>query len=377
MKKWGFGVFCLLMFAAFLVSFSLVPARSSHAQEPIRVGWVGGLTGQLALQGKFFYEGFAFGIEEINAKGGIHGRKIEIIKEDSENKPALAVNIVQKFITKDNVLMMWTTGSGDTLAIIPIITKAEVPILAGAFTPYATRQGSKWVFRVGPTTDGYGKTILEYAVKKKGFKKVGIIASSDTLGQSQADSFEKILGEMGLKAVSRQKFNLEDRDFTGQLLAIQRAGADVLCLSTTEIEAGLIAKQARGLGMKIQLICPQAYIPYVKSGGVEATEGSIFSVSFIGPDESERAKNFATKFSARYKYETVAHNMLGYDGGTLVGMALQKAYPNITRKTFRDSMASLCNVDLVQGKYCFNERGEGIEKAKVAIIRGGKVYPAP
>jgi branched-chain amino acid transport system substrate-binding protein len=377
MKKMELRVSCFLVVAAFVASLSILPAPLSYAQEPIKVGWVGGLTGQLALQAKFFHEGFAFGIEEINAKGGIQGRKIEIIKEDSENKPALAVNIVQKLITKDNVLMLWTCGSSETLAVVPIVTKAEVVLLAGAFTPYATRQGSKYVFRAGTTTDGYARSILEYALKKKGFKKIGIIASSDALGQSQADSFEKILGEFGLKAVSRQKFNIEDRDFTGQLLTIQRAEADVLCLSTTEIEAGLVARQARSLGMKIQFICPQAFVPYIQSGGVEATEGSIFSVAYIGPEESPRAKLFAEKFTAKYKYETVAHNIIGYDGASLVGMALQKAYPKITRQTFRDALAPLCNVELVQGTYCFNERGEGIEKAKIAIIRGGKVYPAP
>jgi branched-chain amino acid transport system substrate-binding protein len=253
--------------------------------------------------------------------------------------------------------------------------KAKVAHVTTAFSPVITAQGSKYVFRIDPTTDDYGTTIVEYAVKKKGFKKFGIIADSGVFGQNQANSYEKALGEFGLKAVSRQKFNLEDRDFTGQLLTIQRAGAEVLCLSTTEIEAGLIAKQARSLGMKFQFLSPQAYAPYVKSGGTKATDGSLFPVAYIGPEESDRARKFAEKFKAKHKYEAMVHNIWGYDGAYLIAMAMKKAHPNITRETFRDAFASHCNVTLVQGTYCFDERGEGISRTKIAVVRGGKIYP--
>lgn len=373
--------FFLCMRSFWVVVFFLVSLTFNtlcYGQEPIRIGWVGPVTGTQALLGKYLWDGWAMGFEEINTKGGVHGIKTELLKEDSEYKPALAVNCVQKLITKDNVVMVYVgAGSTETLAVIPIMMKAKVAHITNAFSPIITQQGSKYVFRNGPTTDDYGKAVIEYAIKKKGFKKFGIIADPGVFGQNQADSYEKALGEFGLKVVSRQKFNVEDRDFTGQLLTIQRAGTEVLCLSTTEIEAGLIAKQAIGLGMKFQFISPQAYAPYVQSGGNEATNGSLFAVAYIGPEESERARKFAEKFRAKYNYEPMVHNVWGYDSAYLVAIALEKAYPNITRETFRDALASLCKVTLVQGTYCFDERGEGISMAKVAIIRGGKVYLAP
>ena len=227
------------------------PTTPVKSAEPIKIALIGPQTGTNAVLGEWQKKGYQLVIDEKNAAGGIQGRKIVVQIEDDEADSTKAVNLAQKVITQDKVVAaMACPNSTPTLAVVPIFAQNKVPHLTPALNVDITKKGSKYVFRTAPAGAAYEDTLVDLMVAQ-GYKKYAIISDNSAFGKGEGDYQEAALARNGgLKALTRETYGIEDKDFAAQLTKIMQTDAQVLLIAGSEIAAGLITKQSRQLGFK-------------------------------------------------------------------------------------------------------------------------------
>ncbi|MDZ7762499.1 MAG: ABC transporter substrate-binding protein [Desulfovermiculus sp.] len=182
--------------ASLFVGMLAILCSSVYAEETIKVGVVGPRTGGAAATGKAFEEGIELALDKINGSGGVLGKKMEVVFEDTAGDPAKAASGLEKLITKDNIVMaVGESHSSAALAEIDVANRYETPlIIAEAWHDDITAKGYKYVFRAGPANSGVvNENIIEF-IKDYGFKKVAIVAENTDWGLGIKD-----LAEAGLK----------------------------------------------------------------------------------------------------------------------------------------------------------------------------------
>jgi len=349
------------------------PAFSQEAS--IKIGFIGAMTGGSAVLGQRCSEGFKMFWDEFNEKGGLKGGKVELVIDDDEALPAKAISAANKQIVKDEIVSGFaTTNTAVTYAILPVFQKFEVPHVTQVFGAGITTAGSKYVFRVGPTINTYVETIYGYCTKNLGLKTVAIVSDKGGFGKDIGDAWENVAPKYGVKVLTREKCNMEDRDFTGQLIKIKTLKPDALVSAVgSELMVALLAKNMRKLGMDIPLLQgSQDVDKYLEYAG-EAGDGTIMALAFVSFDQPKERTEFARRFKAKYRRDPVVHSVWGYDAANILAIALEKSYPTITRANVYKGITSISNVRLIQGVYNYTNTQEGISMSEIVKIVGGKV----
>ena len=342
--------------------------------SPIKIGFIGAMTGGSAVLGQRCSEGFKLFWDEYNEKGGVKGRKIDLIIDDDEALPAKGISAANKQITKDEIVAGYaTTNTPVTMAVVPVFQQYEVPHVCQVFGPKVTNMGSKYVFRVAPTVDVYSNTLYEWGAKTLNLKTVAIISDKGAYGKDVGDSWESVAPKYGVKVVTRETINLEDKDFTGQLLKIKALNPQMVIFAVNwELTMGLIAKNMRKLGMDTPILTGALDVDKFVEYGGKGTDGTVVGLPFAGFDQPKERVNFAQRFKTKYGKDPVPHSVWGYDAGNIVAIALEKAYPNITRAKVFEGIASISGVRLLQGTYDLKTSQEGISRSEIVKIVDGK-----
>ena len=226
-RRAALGVAALAATAAFGPVFA-------QGSDPIKIGLVTALSGQSARAGEALTRGLTIAIDELNAKGGVLGRKLELVRRDDESNPAKGVIAARELVQREKVAVL--IGGLDTpvaLAIVPFANSAKVPFV----DPWAagtaiTRNGANpnFVFRVSAMDDTVDKAIVRYAMKTHGSKKPGLILVNNPWGESNEKGLLAALKEVGIQPAGIEKFEGNDVDVVPQLTRLKQAGADALFL---------------------------------------------------------------------------------------------------------------------------------------------------
>ncbi|MBV9231503.1 MAG: ABC transporter substrate-binding protein [Chloroflexi bacterium] len=368
--------FCLALLAACGGSGSGgAPAATT---SPIEIGWDGPITGVNADLGKWDLYGIQLAFDEVNAKGGIHGRQIHLTKYDDTAQPPQGVSNVERLITQNHIVAcMCTPNSGVTLAVEPILTKAKIAQITPGLTTAITTQGSSYIFRDTPAGPAFEKPLITYLVQTMHFTKFAQITSTTAYGLGEVKYQQQFLQAFNLTPLGTlQKYNPNDTNFTGQLNAILATNPEVLLLGGEEVTSGLIAKQARQLGFKGQFAggAPIGTPTFTKTAG-DAANGAIFTNPYITNDKNEQTKAFASAYQAKWNEAPESHGAKAYDGAQLLIQALNAAYPNITGETVAAALHNIHNYQALQGTANFDATGEGFHEAQVGIIKNGAFTP--
>lgn len=210
-------------------SGAIAPAS---AQEAVKIGLVAALSGQSAKSGEAIVRGLSIAIDEINAKGGLLGRKVELVVRDDESNPAKGVIAARELVQRERVVAM--IGGLDTpvsLAIVPFANQAKVPFMGvwAAGTPI-TRNGAaeNYVFRVSAVDELVNVAMLSYAQRKYKAAKPGLILVNNAWGESNEVGLKKALAAQSVTPAGIEKFEGNDVDVVPQLSRLRAAGADVL-----------------------------------------------------------------------------------------------------------------------------------------------------
>jgi branched-chain amino acid transport system substrate-binding protein len=231
----GFGRRRLIRNAAAAMLLATLPlATAAHAADPIKIGLVTALSGQSARAGEALTRGATIAIEEINARGGVLGRPLELVRRDDESNPAKGLIAARELIQREKVTAL--LGGLDTpveLAIVPFVNNAKVPfVVPWAAGTNITRNGANpnYVFRVSAMDDEVDKAIVAFAQKTHGTKKPGLILVNNPWGESNEHGLKAALKAARIEPAGVEKFEPNDVDVVSQLSRLKQAGADTLFL---------------------------------------------------------------------------------------------------------------------------------------------------
>lgn len=214
------------------VAAMVLSASPAAAQATIKFGLVAALSGQSAKSGEAITRGLSLAIDEINAKGGILGKKVELITRDDESNPAKGVLAARELVQRQHVAAFF--GGVDTpvsLAIVPFANQAKVPFIGvWAAGTAITKNGAaeNYVFRVSAVDELVDVALVDYAAKKYGAKKPGMILIDNAWGESNEAGLKAALAAKKMPYAAIEKFQTEDVDVVPQLTRLKNAGADAL-----------------------------------------------------------------------------------------------------------------------------------------------------
>jgi branched-chain amino acid transport system substrate-binding protein len=241
----------------FLVASALA-ALPAFAQETIKIGLVTALSGQSARAGEAITRGLQIAIDELNAAGGVLGRKFELLRRDDEATPAKGVIAARELVHKEKVTVLF--GGLDTpvsIAIVPVITEAKVPFMGpwAAGTPI-THNGTNpnFTFRVSAVDEIVDKAMLQYAQKNFSAKKPGLILINNPWGESNEKGLKAAMAAKGVTPAGIEKFEGNDVDVVPQLTRLKNAGADTLFLVGNVGPSAQVVKSLDRMGWKPPIV---------------------------------------------------------------------------------------------------------------------------
>jgi branched-chain amino acid transport system substrate-binding protein len=222
--------------------------------DTITIGAYGPITGPAAYIGLAGRDGMMLAVKEINAAGGIHGRKINVMFEDDAHSPTRALAAVKKLVEQDKVFaIMSVAGSNATVGTIDYVRdKGVVMYVSIASAPPVTWPHARNMFRGGTTeTARYGELYAEYLATTAKNKRIAIMHGREEYPRNEAEATTaKLKSWFSLEPVARAEFNINDKDFTSQLITVQKANPDVIAFFGNPAEAAIAMRQARELGLK-------------------------------------------------------------------------------------------------------------------------------
>ncbi|HSW15821.1 MAG TPA: ABC transporter substrate-binding protein [Ramlibacter sp.] len=318
-----------------LVAAAACFAASALAQSNvIKIGVNQPLTGAVAASGNFVTNGARIAADEINAKGGINGAKIQLVIEDNKSNPTEAVNATEKLIVRDKVpVIMGAWSSTYTLAAMPKLMEYKVPmVVETSGADKITTSGNPYVFRICPTNDMEAQSFGRHVDPLK-IKKADLLVVNNDWGRGSADSFKRMLEGKGVKVGRILTMDASAQDVTSQLSQLKGGDADTLFVTTAVEQLTLVLKQAQSLGLKRQIITlggsqsPDQLIEHAGS----AADGTLHNMMFApwAPEASAdpvAAKAFIAEWSKRkYDKAGLTEGFRGYDGIRTIAAAIAKA----------------------------------------------------
>lgn len=240
------------------VAAALGSALPAIAADPIKIGLVTALSGQSARAGEAITRGLTIAIDELNAGGGVLGRKFELVRRDDEATPAKGVIAARELVFKEKVSVLF--GGLDTpvsLAIVRIMNEAKVPFMGpwAAGTPI-TKNGANpnYVFRVSAVDEIVDKAMLKYAQKNFATKKPGLMLINNPWGESNEKGLRAAMDAKGVKHAGIEKFEGNDIDVVPQLTRLKAGGADTLFLVGNVGPSAQVVKSLERMGWKVPIV---------------------------------------------------------------------------------------------------------------------------
>jgi branched-chain amino acid transport system substrate-binding protein len=313
----------------------LAVASLSFAADNIKLGLQGPLTGGSSPMGVSMRDGAKLAVAEINAKGGLLGRKIEMIERDDEAKNERGVQIAQELINKEKVVA--TVGyinSGVALASQRFYQEAKIPVMNNVATATVIAkqfadQPENYVFRNSANDSIQCAMIVEELIVRKKLTKVAILADSTNYGQLGREDLEKALKVKGITAVAVEKYNIKDVDMTPQLLKAKEAGAQVVITYGIGPELAQIANGMVKLGWKVPIMgsWTLSMANFIDNAGANA-DGSVMPQTFIQEGNTPKRKSFIDAYQKAYKVTRIPSPVSaaqGYDSIYLLAAAIKQA----------------------------------------------------
>ena len=238
--------------AVVMLMLAVVPA-GAQAPQPIRVGFSSAMSGPSAITGEGVMWGATMAVDEINAKGGIMGRKVEVYFGDNKGTPGEAVSAVRKLVDVDKVdVIVGQTHSGACLGSMPIIKELQVPQVTESCSNPKIREmsgkgGNEWQFRVNIDDLMMANAFAKYIAKNA--KTVSIVAQNDDFGRGAATAYDAAFKKSGVKLVSTEFFDRGQSDYRPLLTRLKRSNPEALLMVMLANEGSVFMRQYRELGL--------------------------------------------------------------------------------------------------------------------------------
>jgi len=340
------------------------------------------LSQAVAQYGQRELDGIKLAIEEINNKGGVLGKKIELVIVDNKSDKTEAQNVATRLAVRENVLaILGPATSGATKSAAIAATKFMVPIISPSATDDTvtiderTGKTKTYVFRTCFNDSFQGNVMANFALKSLKLKNAAIIYdSSSDYSKGLSKNFKQTFTKGGGKIVAEEAFGKGEQDFNGILTKIKSKKPDVIFAPVYYDEAGLIIKQARTLGMNIPILGADGFDdPKVaEKAGANNANNVFFSAHYSSQDTDKKVKDFIENYKKMYnKEEPNAFAALGYDLMYFVADAIKRANSTTDREKLKKALASTKNFVGVTGIINVDSKHNAEKSAVIIELKNG------
>lgn len=358
-----------------LSSLAAAAALSAAAQDTIKIGEYACITGKEASLGSSSHKGTLLAVEQINAAGGVLGRQVELITEDTRSKDGESSTAVRKLIARDHVVaILGEVASSRSLEAAPICQSSKIPMISPASTNERVTEIGDYIFRVCFVDSFQGKVMAKFALTRLKAKRVAIFSSSTSAySVGLAKFFRRAFIEGGGEVVAEPKYSEGDRDFNAQLTAINSVGVDAIFSPGYYNEGALIVKQARALGITVPIFGGDSWeAQALMDLGGDAVEGAYLCSHYSPEDPSPRVQKFIADYRKRYGDVTPDSNAsLGYDSVLVMVDAIRRA-GTTEHAALRDAIAATRDFEAVTGRITIDENRNASKNATIIQVRDGR-----
>lgn len=293
--------------------------------DVIKIGIAGPMTGDQSKMGMDFKNGVSLAVEEWNLKGGVLGKKVELLIGDDQHDPKQAVSVANKMVNDGVTGVIGHFNSSCSIPASDVYNRSGIPMISpGSTNPQLTEKGYKGVFRVCGRDDQQGKVAAEFVTDKLKLKRVAVVHDKTTYGQGLADEFRKALGNK-VEIVYHGGIVQGDRDFKGVLTTIKGKSPELVFFGGIYPEAGLMVRQAKEIGLSAPFMSGDGSIDpkFIEIAGAKAAEGTYLTFS-PDPQNIPTAKEFVGKYKAKYG-ELGPYSIYAYDAVNIMLAAVKEA----------------------------------------------------
>ena len=362
----------LLVLIILSLAFLGVSCSKKDASE-IKLGIISPLTGPAASFGVSQKNGSDLAIEELNSKGGVNGKKLVAIYEDSQVDPNKALAAFKKLTEVDKVSFVIEQGStSEILALAPVAEKAKIILIASVASGAKITDAGDFTFRISPSDTVQGPIASDFATRK-GFKKAAIIFVNNDWGSGLKEGFEKRFQENGGEVLLSESMDPATKDFRTSLTKIKSAKPDIIYIPVHPDQAGVLLQQAKELGVKAQFFGTDSFSEKsILSVAGNAAEGVVFTIpaKTAGPIFDEFSKKYKAKFNTDANYIAAA----AYDSVMVISKASSEGKYD-PEKT-KSNLYQIKGYNGASGDITFDKNGDVINKKfDLLIVKKGEYVP--
>jgi branched-chain amino acid transport system substrate-binding protein len=368
---------------------SVVLAACDQGPQPtptftgtIKVGVAAPYTGDTADGGIQIMQGAQLAADEVNAAGGVLGKKIEIVPADDSADPKKATDVANSLVSQGIVAVVGHKDSGVSIPASAIYhTAGIVQVTPTSSNPALTSQGFDTVFRVCPVDTTQGPLLAEFMIQKLGLTKIAVIYANTAYGQGLRSEFERRAAELGVKPLSSQQINRGDKDFSSTLQTIQPQAPQAIFYAGSLPEAIVILQQMKEIGLKATFVGGDTlFQPEFSVQTGSASEGAYVSSFFpdMLNDQDSSARSWVTEYRTTFKRDPGGNSSGGYVAAMSIFQAIKNA-GSTDHTQIKDAMKGL-NMDSLIGRIAFDSKGDlQDQRAHLRIfqIKNGEFTPVP
>ncbi|TRZ64898.1 MAG: hypothetical protein D4Q79_00470 [Spirochaetia bacterium] len=365
--KWVIGV--IIAIAVIAVGYTLYKGPSQPVStESIKIGVLTPLTGQIAEYGQNVKAGLDLAVQEINNNGGVNGKKIQLIYQDTKCDPKETTSAFNNLVDIQGIkYILGSVCSSEVLAIAPLANNKKVIIIgAAASSPDITNAGD-YIFRVYPSDDYEAKVAAETIYNKLDKKSSAIIYLNNDYGKALKDVFESYYKNLGGNIVDSEGYEQSAKDFRTQLVKIKEKNPEAVYMISYPVDGGLLVKQARALNINSQFIGTSGSkgTDIIKNGG-NATEG-LMAITIAGAT-GMAAQKFNQSYENYYGKKPGMFADRGYDSLYVLAKAIEGVSGDV-----KNNLYLIKDFDGASGKIIFNSNGdiEG-QNYDVFVVKNGE-----
>ena len=354
---------------------------SQSTSDTIKIGANLEMTGNNATFGKSASNGALLAIKQVNAKGGVMGKQLNLVVADNKSEAAEAANSMQKLITQDKVVAViapiasssviagaQVNQDNKVLAISPTASNPKVTV------DPATNKVRDYMFRAAFIDPFQGSVMANFATKTLKAKTAAIyIDNSSDYAKSLGQFFKETFIKNGGQIVAEEAYLAKDTDFKATLTKIKVTNADVVFVPGYYQEVGMLIKQARDIGLTMPFLggdgWDSAKLPEI--AGIQALNNTFFANHYSPDDNSESIKNFVEAYKKEYNETPDAFAALSYDATMMIIESIKRANSVDTVK-IKDELAKTKDYAAVSGTITLNETHDAVKSAVIIEMKEGK-----
>jgi branched-chain amino acid transport system substrate-binding protein len=366
----------LVVLGSLLMSFTACVDKSGNSGptpaggDVIKIGVYGDTSGATSSFGQSTRNGIELAFEEINAAGGVNGKKLEMVFADDQGTPEKAKTVIQKLISQDKVVaVLGEVASSNSLAAAPVAQEAKIPMITPSSTNPKVTEVGDYISRVCFIDPFQGSVMAKFAANTLGAKTAAILGdNSSDYSKGLTQFFEQEFTKLGGRVITKQTYAQRDQDFKAQLTQMRDQKPDVIYIPGYYGEVGIIAKQARELGMNQPLLGGDGWdSPELWKLGGAALNPAYISNHYSADNPAPEIQNFVKAYQAKFNVAPDSLAALAYDSAKVLADAIKRAGGTDSAK-LKDAINSTKDFKGVTGTITLDSNRNAVKSAVVLSL---------